>query len=133
VVAAFLISPVTALWVAIFYFVLQQIQSALTVPLVERRAVNIPPAALLIWQIMLAVGFGLLGLFVATPLLAVIAVAIRVLYVEPTEARYAWDRREAKERSHGTQRATAGEVMANAAAEDPEPAAPGTPFEGKGR
>jgi predicted PurR-regulated permease PerM len=133
VVAAFLISPVTALWVAIFYFVLQQIQSALTVPLVERRAVNIPPAALLIWQIMLAVGFGLLGLFVATPLLAVIAVAIRVLYVEPTEARYAWDRREAKERSHGPQRATAGEVMANAAAEDPEPAAPGTPFEGKGR
>lgn len=94
VVAAFLISPATALWVAIFYFVLQQVQSGLTVPLVERRAVDIPPAALLIWQIMLAIGFGLLGLFVATPLLAVIIVATRVLYVEPAEERMAWDRRE---------------------------------------
>src|SRR5690606_970789 len=94
IVAAFLISPATALWVAIFYFVLQQIQSAITVPLVERRAVNIPPAALLIWQLMLAVGFGLLGLFVATPLLAVISVAVRLLYVEPGEARFANDRRE---------------------------------------
>jgi predicted PurR-regulated permease PerM len=94
VVAAFLISPATALWVAIFYFVLQQVQSGLTVPLVERRAVNIPPAALLIWQIMLAIGFGLLGLFVATPLLAVIVVAVRILYIEPSESRSAWDRRE---------------------------------------
>lgn len=96
VVAAFLISPQTALWVAVFYFILQQIQSALTVPLVERRAVNIPPAALLIWQIMLAVGFGLLGLFVATPLLAVIVVAVKIAYLEPSEERYEWDRREGR-------------------------------------
>jgi predicted PurR-regulated permease PerM len=44
---------------------------------------------------MLAVGFGILGLFVATPLLAVIVVVVRILYVEPTEERYDWDRREA--------------------------------------
>ncbi len=94
VIAAFSISPMTALYVAGFYFVLQQIQSALTVPLVERRAVNIPPAALLIWQLMLAVGFGILGLFIATPLLAVIVVAARIGWVEPTEKRQAWDRRE---------------------------------------
>ena len=94
IVAGFLISPATALWVAVFYFVLQQIQSGLSVPLVERRAVNIPPAALLVWQLMLAIGFGILGLFVATPLLAVIVVAVRILYIEPTEKRYEWDRRE---------------------------------------
>jgi predicted PurR-regulated permease PerM len=94
IVAAFLISPATALYVAIFYFVLQQIQSAVTVPLVERPAVNIPAAALLMWQIMLAVGFGFLALFVATPLLAVIAVAVRILYIEPTHEREAWDRRD---------------------------------------
>lgn len=97
VAAAFLISPTKALSVAIFYFVLQQIQSALTVPLVERRAVNIPPAALLAWQLMLVIGFGFLGLFVATPLLAVLAVALRVLYFEPAEEREAWDRREHSE------------------------------------
>lgn len=94
VVSAFLISPQTALYVAIYYAVLQQVQNAVTMPLVERRAVDIPPAALLLWQLMLAVGFGIIGLFVATPLLAVIVVAVRVLYVEPTEERFAWDRRD---------------------------------------
>jgi predicted PurR-regulated permease PerM len=95
VVAAFAISPRTALYVALFYFLLQQVQNAITVPLVERRAVNIPPAMLLVWQLMLAVGFGLLALFVATPLLAVLAVAVRILYLEPSEERQAMNRREA--------------------------------------
>lgn len=94
VIAAFAISPMTALYVAIFYFLLQQVQNALTVPLVERRAVNIPPAALLSWQLMLTIGFGLLALFVATPLLAVIVVAFRILYLEPAEELRAWDRRD---------------------------------------
>lgn len=120
IVSAFLISPLTALYVAIYYFVLQQIQSAVTVPLVERRAVDIPPAVLLIWQLMLAIGFGILALFVATPLLALIVVAVRVLYVEPAEERAEWDRREAL--------STAG--LLPVAAEPPEiiseePAAPG--------
>lgn len=94
VVAAFAISPRTALYVAAFYFLLQQVQNAITVPLVERRAVNIPPAMLLVWQLMLAVGFGILALFVATPLLAVLAVAVRILYLEPSEERQTWNRRE---------------------------------------
>jgi predicted PurR-regulated permease PerM len=94
IIAAFIISPWTALWVAVFYFVLQQLQSALTVPLVERRAVDIPPAALLIWQLMLAIGFGFLALFVATPLLAVIVVAARIVYYEPAQERLNWDRRD---------------------------------------
>jgi predicted PurR-regulated permease PerM len=94
VVAAFAISPRTALYVAIFYFLLQQVQNAITVPLVERRAVNIPPAMLLVWQLMLAVGFGILALFVATPLLAVLAVVVRIMYLEPTEERQTWNRRE---------------------------------------
>jgi predicted PurR-regulated permease PerM len=94
VIAAFLISPMTALWVAVYYFILQQVQTAIMVPLVERRAVNIPAAALLIWQIMMAIGFGILGLFVATPLLAVIVVAVRTLYIEPSERRHAQNRRE---------------------------------------
>jgi predicted PurR-regulated permease PerM len=94
VVAAFAISPRTALYVAVFYFLLQQVQNAITVPLVERRAVNIPPAMLLVWQLMLAVGFGILALFVATPLLAVLVVVVRILYLEPAEERQTWNRRE---------------------------------------
>jgi predicted PurR-regulated permease PerM len=92
--AAFSVRPVLALYVAIFYFLLQQVQNALTVPLVERKAVNIPPAALLIWQLMLAFGFGIMALFVATPLLAVLVVAVRILWVEPSQDLQRWDRRE---------------------------------------
>jgi len=94
VIAAFLISPATAFWVTVFYFLQGQVVNAVTVPLIEHRAVDIPPAVLLIWQLMLAVGFGALALFVATPLLAVIVVVVRVLYYEPARARQAWDRRE---------------------------------------
>lgn len=94
IIAAFAVSPPTALYVALFYFVLQQIQSAITVPLVERRAVNIPPALLMIWQLMLAIGFGILALFVATPLLAVLVVTVRIMYLEPRDAREEWDRRD---------------------------------------
>jgi predicted PurR-regulated permease PerM len=95
VLAAFAVSPGKALGVAIYFLVQQQVASALFIPLVERKAVHIPPAVLLTWQLMLAVGFGVLALFVATPLLAVIVVAARVLHFEPTEARAQWDRREA--------------------------------------
>jgi predicted PurR-regulated permease PerM len=94
IIAAFAVSPKTAVGVAIFYFLLQQVQNSITVPLVERRAVNIPPAALLAWQLMLTIGFGLLALFVATPLLAVMVVGFRILYLEPAEEMRAWDRRE---------------------------------------
>lgn len=102
VISAFLISPSTALWVALYYFAFQQLQSAIAVPLIERRAVDIPPAVLIVWQLMLAVGFGILGLFVATPLLAVISVVARILYFDPTERRQEWDRREIGE-GHATQ------------------------------
>jgi len=94
VVAAFSVRPSLALYVALFYFLLQQVQNAITVPLVERRAVNIPPGALLVWQLMLAIGFGVLALFVATPLLAVIVSATRILYFEPAEELRDWDRRD---------------------------------------
>ncbi len=107
VVAAFSISPRTALYVAIFYFLLQQVQNAITVPLVERKAVNIPPAALLVWQLMLTIGFGILALFVATPLLAVLVVAVRILWVEPAEERERWDRREAADKAEAEAVATA--------------------------
>jgi predicted PurR-regulated permease PerM len=94
VAAGFAVKPSTAVYVAVFYILLQQVQNAITVPLVEKRAVNIPPAALLIWQLMLTIGFGIVALFVATPLLAVLVVAVRILYFERAEERQQWDRRE---------------------------------------
>jgi len=117
IIAAFLISPITALYVTIFYIILQQIQSALTVPLVERRAVNIPSAVLLIWQIALAIGFGFLALFVATPLLAVVVVAVRILYYEPMEELAARDRRDAEHAAATAKHAAAASEHAAVASE----------------
>lgn len=127
VIAAFAISPMTALYVAIFYFVLQQIQSAVTVPLVERRAVDIPPAALLIWQLMLAVGFGILWLFVATPLLAIIAVIGRISYVEPVEERFAYDRRDSGLPDLAPEAEPQATARADSGVRDPGEIAPDSP------
>ncbi|HEX8691712.1 MAG TPA: AI-2E family transporter [Longimicrobium sp.] len=118
-IAGFAVAPATAVYVAIFYFLLQQVQNAITVPLVERRAVNIPPAALLIWQLMLAFGFGVVALFVATPLLAVLVVAVRILYVEPSEDLQRWDRREPDTPTPAADIAHSAEVPGNATDQEP--------------
>ncbi len=130
-IAAFAVSPVTALYVAVFYFLLQQVQNSITVPLVERRAVNIPPAALLVWQLMLAIGFGILALFVATPLLSVLVVAARILYFEPLEDRQRWDRRETDAPTSAAEIAASGRAQAAAGAPDEAPdRPPGPPAHG---
>jgi predicted PurR-regulated permease PerM len=118
-IAGFAVSPATAVYVAVFYFALQQVQNAITVPLVERRAVNIPPAALLVWQLMLAFGFGVVALFVATPLLAVLVVAVRILYVEPSEDLQRWDRRESDTPTPAADIAHATETPGNATEQAP--------------
>lgn len=75
-------SPQSALWVALLYLGIQQLEGHLVQPLVMRQAVHIRPAVLVIWQLAFALGFGFLGLLVATPLLAVIQAAIARGYVE---------------------------------------------------
>jgi predicted PurR-regulated permease PerM len=75
-------SPQTALWVVLLYLGIQQFEGHLVQPLVMRQAVHIRPAVLVIWQLTFALGFGFLGLLVATPLLAVIQAAIARGYVE---------------------------------------------------
>lgn len=80
-------SPMTALWVTVVYIVVQQIESNLITPLVMRGTVHLPPALTVLFQSLMAVVFGFLGLLLAVPLLAVALVAGRTLYVEPMERR----------------------------------------------
>jgi predicted PurR-regulated permease PerM len=44
--------------------------------------VDIRPAFLLFWQLLMAAVFGVVGVIVATPLLACLQVAVQYLYVE---------------------------------------------------
>ncbi len=71
----------TALWVALAYIVIQQIESYLLLPLIQRWAVALPPALTIANTTAFALLFGLVGVVFATPLTVAVLVAVRLLYV----------------------------------------------------
>ena len=79
-------SPQLALWVLVLYAGLQFLESYVITPIIQRRAVQLPPALLILAQVMLGVLAGPLGIALAAPLTALAMVLIRELYVrEPDE------------------------------------------------
>jgi len=85
IAVALTVSPTTALWVALLYIVVQQIEGNLIMPLVMRGAAHLPPALTVLFQAIMSVIFGFLGLLLAVPILAVVMVMVDTLYVEPME------------------------------------------------
>ena len=75
-------SPTKSLYVLILYFIIQFIESYFVTPLIQQRAVSLPPVLTIIFQVLLGVLVGGLGLVLATPLLAAMLVTIKMLYVE---------------------------------------------------
>lgn len=87
VLVAFMQSPITALYVALLYALVQQVEGNVIVPLAQRWAVSLPPALSILSVIIFGVLFGFPGLLFATPLIVVIMVLVRKLYVEDTLER----------------------------------------------
>jgi predicted PurR-regulated permease PerM len=81
VLVALLQSPMTALWVAVLYLAIQVLESYILAPIVQHRAVDLPPALLISSQVLLAVLLGVPGLLFATPLTVVLLVLVRRLYI----------------------------------------------------
>jgi predicted PurR-regulated permease PerM len=79
---AVLKGPSTVLWVALLYLAVQFLESYILSPLVQRRAVSLPPALLIAAQVFLPMTFGVPGLLLATPLTVLLLVLVRSLYVE---------------------------------------------------
>lgn len=79
---AFAESPITALWVLILYVAVQSLEGYIITPLVERRIVFVPPALMLVFQLVMALWAGILGVLLATPVLVVAMVLVKMLYVE---------------------------------------------------
>lgn len=81
IAVAFVDDPTTALWVALLYFAVQQIEGALLIPLIQRETVDLPPAA----TIFSIVGFGIIlgpvGIVLAAPLTVLAMVLVRHLWV----------------------------------------------------
>ena len=58
------------IYTIIVYFVVQNIDGNIVVPLIARRTVDLAPALELAMQLIMGILFGILGLFLADPLLA---------------------------------------------------------------
>jgi predicted PurR-regulated permease PerM len=82
ILVGFAESPQLALWIALLFLAVQSIESYVLAPLVQHRAVHLPPAVILFAQVVMGVVVGALGVAVATPLAAAAMVAISMLYVE---------------------------------------------------
>lgn len=66
----------TGLWAIIIYFAVQTIDGYLIVPMVAKQTVDLAPALVLAAQILFGTLLGILGLFLADPIVAMIKVAL---------------------------------------------------------
>ncbi|MCB4821317.1 AI-2E family transporter [Roseicella aerolata] len=70
------------LWVSGLYLLIQVVEGDLVTPLVQSRAIRLPPGLILAAQLVMLTLFGLLGLALAAPVAAVLLVLAQQLYVE---------------------------------------------------
>ncbi len=79
---AFLEGPDRVLWVLGLYVVVQFVESYIAGPLVESKAVTLPPGLLLAFQVICAAWLGVLGVLLATPLLVALVVGVQMIYIQ---------------------------------------------------
>lgn len=84
VLLAFAKGPETALHVLLLYIVVQQLESNLLTPLMQRWAVDLPPVIALLSIVAGGLLFGPMGVIFATPLAVVVLAMVQHLYVEDT-------------------------------------------------
>lgn len=75
-------SPMGAVWVALLCLGVQMVESYGITPFIQRRAVRVPPALLLGFQLIMGAAAGVLGLIVATPVVVILMVLAQMLYVQ---------------------------------------------------
>lgn len=81
VLLAITVSPMHAVYVAALYLAINLADGYGLTPMVDRRAVSVPPALVLTSQVVLGAVAGVLGVMFATPLIACTLVLVRELYV----------------------------------------------------
>lgn len=75
-------SPQKALWVVGLYVLIQQLEGNVITPLLLEKRLAIPPALTVVTVAALGIVFGVLGMLIAEPLLAVVLVTTKMLYVQ---------------------------------------------------
>ncbi|MBR2575459.1 MAG: AI-2E family transporter [Loktanella sp.] len=84
VAVSFAESTQTGLIVLAGYIVIENIEGNVVTPMIQQRAVNLPPALLIGLQVLLGVVFGAIGLILAAPFTVMAMVAVQKLWVEHT-------------------------------------------------
>jgi predicted PurR-regulated permease PerM len=79
-------TPIDALWVVLAYAVIQTIESYLIQPLIMSRAVSLHPAVVMFALLIMGTIFGFVGVLLAVPLVAALAVLLRELWIERMDA-----------------------------------------------
>ena len=74
------VDPIKFLVMAPAYLAIQLLESNVLSPMIVKRNLSIPPAGMLVFQIVAGLVFGLLGVLLAVPLLAIIVTLVRELY-----------------------------------------------------
>ncbi len=82
VLLAFTEGPQDALYVAILFLAIQQVEGNILMPLLQRWAVKLPPILGLLSVVVFGILFGVAGVLLATPLIVVCMILTRKLYVE---------------------------------------------------
>jgi predicted PurR-regulated permease PerM len=80
ILVAFSISPTTALWVALFYIVLDEIIGDFVIPRIRSKTMKMHPVSILVMLLAMTAAFGVMGAFIATPLAAFIKAYYEVFY-----------------------------------------------------
>jgi predicted PurR-regulated permease PerM len=71
----------TVFWVIGLYLLVQQIESNIVMPLIQRKAVDLPPVLTLFAILAFGILFGPIGVLLSTPLTVFLFVAVKQLYV----------------------------------------------------
>lgn len=78
---ALTVGPWHVAWVLALYVGVQLVESNLITPLIQQEAVTVPPALLIVFQLVMGVVAGVWGMIVATPLLVLIMLLTQSVYV----------------------------------------------------
>ena len=74
--------PIDAVWLLLAYAIIQAIEGNLVQPIVMSRAISLHPAVLVFALLIMGTLFGFIGVFLAVPLVAVLHVLLRELWIE---------------------------------------------------
>src|SRR5919107_595533 len=82
VLLALISDPFTVVWVILAFVIIQQIEGNILQPIVMSRAVDLHPALVVFAILVMGTLFGLVGVFLAVPLVAALQVLVRELWVQ---------------------------------------------------